>query len=186
MILTNWFDREREASMRRRSIALLSATLLLTALSGLGCYDTPFLLGDVADARVDAKLLGTWQFDNLWGNEDESATLVVKDLDGKQYDVLWTPKGKDALKMTAFIVEVKGASFVHARGFEDDGKPADTTMLMRVDLDGDRIALSNLSDDYFETKTVNSNQSLRAAVEAGIEDPNFYDDELMVGTKLKT
>jgi hypothetical protein len=151
-----------------------------------GCYETTFVLGKVEDAKLDESLFGHWTFDDGPGTK-EAETLDVSKFDDHRYKLEWkTLSDGKVMLMAGFTAEVNGALFVHAAGLDDNGKPLAEHFLIRVDRDGnDTITLSNLDTDFLATKTIDSDDSLRAVIEKNLTDPKLYVTDVLVGKRGK-
>lgn len=170
--------------MRLKSLALLPLVLLLASA---GCFETAFVLGKVEDAKVDAALLGDWNFDSLGENANDKATLRVARLDDHQYTLDWTTHadGK-VMRMIGFVTEVKGAKFVHAAPLDEHGKPSAKHYLIRFDLDGnDALAISNLDPEFFKGRSIDSDDTLRALIEAHLDDQAMYVTDALLGKRTR-
>lgn len=169
--------------MPRPVLSLLVVMLFLV----VGCYETTFFLGKVEDAKVDASLLGRWDFDSPSGNADDATRLDVAKFDDHRYRIDWTSlKDGKVMKMAGHITEVKGKLFVHAASLDNDGKPGPEHYLIRIDRDGDdSLTISNLDSEYMKSKNIDSDASLRATIEASLDDPNLYVADVMIGKRAK-
>src|SRR5437763_16617856 len=114
---------------RRRSIVVLTLASLTLLIAG--CWGTKFPLGPAA--AVDKSFVGDWKL----AEEDGGGTpcsLVIRNLDGKQYYVELAEDQKPPERYVAFIADVKGAHFAHLRKLEADGNNAEEYLYLRVEL----------------------------------------------------
>lgn len=164
----------------------LQTLVLLAVLLLAGCYETTFFLGKAEEATVDSSLMGKWTFDSLGPDANEKATLDVGKFDDHRYQLDWTTADGKVMKMAGHVTKVKGAMFVHAALLDADNKPGEKHFLIRVDRDGENsIVVSNLEPSFFANKTVDSDASLRAIIEAGLDDPNLYVGDVLIGKRGK-
>lgn len=163
-----------------RSWLCLAAMSLL--VGSLGCYESIYRVSAIADAKVDRELCGDWKLAAPGGGE---IFMGVRNIDDKFYAVSWRSAGEDrAAQLVADSTAIQGARFVHARTLPDDGGVADTAMLLRVDLEGDRITIRTLNEEFINGKAVNSDESLRAVVEGNLENNDLYDDSVYAGERV--
>ena len=161
----------------RHSIRALAATTLLCAIATLvGCFVSKVPLGKVEDAKVDNKFVGDWRFP-----KDET-TIIVRNIDGKQYYVEWHDQNKTN-RTVAFITDVKGASFAQVRPLTEDGTKADEYYIVRVAIDNGKLSLRQLDEKFFHDKNIQTSEDLRKIIEANLEDPKMYDEETLLGTR---
>jgi hypothetical protein len=173
-----------EKAMRNRVVKVCVMFAAISLLAGsIGCYETLFRLSPLAEAKVDRELCGDWKLKSTGGAD---IILGVRNIDDHVYSVSW--RGTDsekALQMIADSTLVQGVRFVHARALPEDGSVADTHLIIRVDLEGDRITVRNLNEAYLETKKIESDDALRAEIEANLENNDLYDDASYSGERMK-
>lgn len=170
--------------MRNR---VMKSFLMLAAMSlfagSIGCYETLFRLSPLADAKIERTLCGDW---NLKATSGTEVLLSVRNLDDRLYTVTWrTSDGHTSLMLAADSTHIGEARFVHARNLPDDGTLSDTHLILRVDVDGDHMTLRNLNEDFLKTKKIESDDALRAEIEANLENNDLYDDEVFSGDRVK-
>ncbi|MGD0462583.1 MAG: hypothetical protein ABSB74_08845 [Tepidisphaeraceae bacterium] len=172
----------------RRTAALAASLLLLTL--GLGCYETKTPFGSAASATVDRAFVG----DFTMPDKDKTDSVVILNLDDKQYFVEYSESGQDGkeprnakepLRMVGYTADVNGVTFANLRGLKDDGSIDDKFMVMRVSLSPDHAKLSirNLKDDFFKDKDVSSSEALEKVIEANLDNEKMYDGEAAVFTR---
>src|SRR5690349_9818282 len=120
----------------------------ITALAAVGvfllagCFETTPNLGSADDAKVDVQYCGDWRF--TWKDEHgepDSASLIVRNFDGKRYYAEWQESGEKPLRFNAFFVPVGGATFAQLTPLGDKGDLSDTHLILRVQLDGGKLTL---------------------------------------------
>jgi hypothetical protein len=169
----------------RKTVVICATTMLAGALALAGCFTTTLNLGKAADATVDVRYCGDWHVTWKDGDQTKSADLVVRNFDGKQYYVEWSEPDPDSktLRMSGFLVPVKGATFVQLTGLDEKGElPADH-MIARIDMDGAKLKLRHLNEGFF--KEVSSDAALRATMEKNVENDAMYAGEA-VGAKKES
>ena len=131
------------------TFAVASALLLV-----VGCFESKYPLAPRPPGhRVDAKYLGEWTLEHL---DDDGQTnvsnLLVRNLRGEEYYVEWiTTDGdqKDHYRATGYLSDVGGVTFVNLLPLTDTAAPAEKFTIMRVDMDGPKLKLTNLDPDFF-------------------------------------
>lgn len=170
--------------MRSSSRPLLLA-LLAILVGGVGCYETTFRLGRLADAKVDRTLCGDWDFANLDDPADAHTTLSVRNLDDRQYVLVWQKQGDvRGTQMIGDVADVRGVKFVHARPLREDGRHARSHYLIRFDLDGDTLYVRHLKKEFLERQSITSDATLRGVIETHIDNLEMYEPSQMVGQRL--
>jgi hypothetical protein len=164
---------------------LLFAFVSLLVL--VGCYETKYSLGPRDTATVNVAYVG----DYTTGEGADRVTITIRNIDNKTYYAQWTEVAKEdkrdkPLRMIGFTADVKGVTFAHLRGLTDDGTIPDKHLVMRVSLSEDRTTLSlrNLSEDFFKSKTVDSDQAFRAIVEQSLDDASMYEGDEVKALRL--
>jgi len=158
-------------------LPLLAAAILLG-----GCLETKFSLGPRESAKVDKQFIGDWHFSWKDGEGSKSADLVVRNFNGKEYYVEWTDEGKTPVRMSAFVIDVKGASFVHLLELFEDGQLDEKNTIMRISMKDDKLVLRSLKEDFFEG--ISSDEQLQKRVSENIDNPAMYDGEGESGTRV--
>ena len=160
---------------KRGTLPLVAA--FIAVLLGLGgCYMTNLHLGSAADSKVDRALVGDWKLVDP-NDATNTATMLVRNFDDKQYYVEWSEKSGegDALKTTrmrAHGVKVKSATFIEVAELTDDGSLPEKHVLLRVELKDDKLTLRQLNEKFFEGVT--TEPALRAKVEANLDNAEMY------------
>jgi hypothetical protein len=152
------------------SLLLVSAVVLLA-----GCFETTLSLGSADDAKVNVQYCGDWQF--TWKDEQgetDSATLVVRNFDGKRYYAEWKESGQQPTRFNGFFVPVKNATFAQLTPLGEKGELADTHLILRVQLDGTKLTLRHLNGDFFAGVTTDA--ALRKKVEENLDNPAMYQE----------
>jgi len=172
-----------EVAMFPRRIAALAASLLFLTL-GLGCYTTKTPLGSAASATVDRAYVG----DFTMAEKDKTDSIVIRNLDDRQYFVEYSETGGNAAKpmrMVGYTADVNGVTFANLRTLSDDGSIDDKFMVMRVSSSPDhaKLSLRNLKDDFFKDKDVSSSESLEKVIGANLDSEKMYDGEAAVFTR---
>lgn len=170
--------------MRNRMVKSLVVLAAISLLVGsVGCYETLFRLSPIADAKVERELCGDWKLKGTSGTE---IMLGVRNLDDHQYSVTWRSSDDPTpLMLVADSTHLGEARFIHARALPEDGTISDTHLILRVDVDGDHMTVRNLNEDFLKTKKVESEEGLRATLEANLDNNDLYDDEVFSGDRNK-
>lgn len=161
------------------SAALFAAFAALALIAG--CYETTLHLGSSSDAKVDRKLVGDWKLFNP-DNPAETANLVVRNFDDKQYYAEWEEKDGKRSRMRARGFTIKSATFFEITDVTDDGQVPDKHIILRVDLKDDKLALRHLDDKFFAD--VKTDKQLRAKVEGNLDNEAMYDGKPITGTRI--
>lgn len=170
--------------MRR---SLLKTCLMIVSFGSLataiGCYETVFRLAPASDAKVDRDLCGDWKLKSADGSE---IVLGVRNIDDRVYSVSWrNVENKRSLHMFADSTLVQGVRFVHARAMPEDGSLSDTHLILRADLDGDHLTIRNLNEEFLQARKIESDDALRAEIEANLENNDLYDDVAFSGERMQ-
>lgn len=170
--------------MRLRSAKPFAALAAICIFAGaLGCYESIYRLSPVADAKVERELCGDWK---LAGSKGGEILMGVRNIDDRFYAVSWrSSDSQEALHLVADSTRVQEVRFVHARSLPDDGTLSDSHLILRVDVEGDRITVRPVSDDFMNDKTVESDEGLRSIIEANLENNDLYDDVNFVGERVR-
>lgn len=167
--------------MRLRFPFLAVAAICVLA-GALGCYETIYRLSPLADAKVDRELCGDWK---LAGSHGGEIHMGVRNLDDRFYSISWRSSDADATThLVADSTPIQDVRFVHARVLPEDGTLTDSHLLLRVDVEGDRITVRPVSDEFMKDKTIDSDDGLRAIIEENLENNDLYDDVSFVGTRV--
>jgi len=165
-----------------RSFLLLLAMALLMLT---GCLETEFSLGPRDQSVVDRAVCGDWMLSRKDANgQTQNSHLVVRNIDDKLYYVEWADANKpaDRTRMTAFVADVKGVSFAHLQNLGEDGVNSDKHVIFRFGMDGEKLIIKELSDEFFKDK-FGSDAELRALVEENLENDAMYAGEPLIGTR---
>jgi len=151
--------------------SLLFGAMLLLA----GCFETTLNLGYAIDGKVDAHYCGEWHFEWKDGDQTASADLVIRNFDGKQYYAEWQDKKENkTLRMSGFFVPIKESTFAQLTTMESDGELQTKHLILKVQLDGDKLTLTNLKEDFFSDVTTDA--ALKKKIEENISNPAMYED----------
>ena len=154
-----------------RNIVLVAALCALVIVVA-GCLTTTLNLGSVADAKVDPAYCGDWHVSWKDGDQTKSADLVIRNFDGKQYYVEWKTEGEKTDRFSGFLVPVKSATFAQVSEMEANGELSPKHTILRVQLDGDKLTMRHLDEDFF--KDVTTDEQLRAKVEKNLDNSAMY------------
>jgi hypothetical protein len=163
-------------TIRTRTLLIPLLVLLTTVLAG--CFETTLNLGSADNAKVNVKYCGDWHFAAEGGGD--TADLTVRNFDGKQYYVEWLDNEKKRSRMSAFMVKIKDADFAQLTELADDGSLQSKHLILRAQLDGDKLTLRNLKEDFFAGVT--TDEQLRKRVEENLDNAAMYEDT-MTGTR---
>ncbi|HEV8291147.1 MAG TPA: hypothetical protein VGP94_04470 [Tepidisphaeraceae bacterium] len=164
---------------------LCFATLLLMFA---GCWGSKFTLVNPDQAKIDHAYLGNWSVVNSKG---ESSSLIIRNIDDKLFYVETKEGAKQypegITRYVGFLAPVKAATFAHLRHLQDDGHVQEDWLLMRLELNGDKLTIRQLKDDYMKEKNITSSEQLRKVIEQSIDDGSMYDkEEVLTATRLTT
>lgn len=158
----------------RRVAFAIVVSLVLAA----GCYESKFTLGPKSKAVFDPVYLGDWQVvgTGTWAN----CRIVIRNWEDHMYYVEWGKPGDEPLRMSGFVIKVKGATFAHLRPLRKDGASPDKYLLFRVEFSRDRLSIRPLNEAFFEGKPVYSSEQLRDIVEGNLDNDRMYDKDTSV------
>ena len=162
--------------MFKRVALVLSIALILA-----GCYETTVPLGSPEQAKVDRNLAGDWSFPAA--GDQKAVSLVLRNLDDKQYYVEWQEAGEKPARCVGIVVPIKDAMFAQVRNLPDDGSIADKHLIVRVSFKDNKLGIRQLNDKFFDGKAVDTTEKLRAVLEANLENADMYDGDYRMGTK---
>jgi hypothetical protein len=164
--------------MKRPSLSfILGGLALAAALLLAGCFETTLNLGYAIDSKVDPHYCGDWHFEWKDGDQTASADLTIRNFDGKQYYAEWNDHKNKTLRMSGFLIPLKETTFAQLTPMETDGELQPKHLILKVLLDGDKLALTNLKEDFFSDVTTDA--ALKKKIEENISNPAMYED---VGT----
>ena len=174
--------------LTRITLASLLCSLVLLS----GCFETPFSLGTHADSKIDPAIVGDWEVMSKDSPDKPKAKMFVRNLDGKQYLVEWVnppednqkPQDVETLRMVAFVAKVQGAWFAHARNLPADGTIPEKHLVIRFAIENGQITLRNLSEEFFKDKSLAGDADFRRVVEDNLENPEMYDHDEMLATRV--
>jgi hypothetical protein len=173
--------------MRSPAAAVLVPLLLAAVAASAGCFETKYPLSEQpAGAKIDPRYLGEWSLEQLDADGQVAASrLVVRNLHGESYFVDWRGGGTDEepLRATAYLTDVNGVTFANARLLSDTPEPSNTYVILRVDLDGEKLKLRNLDGDFFKDKKFDSPDALRKIVADNLENEKMYKGEPWYGAR---
>jgi hypothetical protein len=159
------------------------AVALFAALLLAGCFETNLSLGPRESAKVDTKYVGQWHYSWTDSGEAKTAELVVLNFNGHEYYVEWTDGKEPPLRMSGFLVDVKGASFAHLQPLSDDGELEDKNLIVRIELKDGKLLLHHLNEHFFDGIT--TNEALQKRVAENLDKAEMYDGDAMAGTKVQ-
>ncbi|MGB7158421.1 MAG: hypothetical protein WBD40_10180 [Tepidisphaeraceae bacterium] len=177
--------------MRGCSRKWMGSWVVIVGLTALvaGCFETETPLGPVEQGVVDKRLVGEWTIRGEGGAGEgggDSIDLTVRNFNGREFYVELREPNRPAVRYAAYVIEVKGAPFVHLRELTDDGEVATKHLVMRVDRVDDRtINLRNLNEAFFADKPHETTAQLRAIIEKNLEGPAMYAGEPLVMNRRK-
>lgn len=168
------------------------ASLLCTLVLICGCFETPFSLGSEADAKVDTAMCGDWLVESKDSPDKPKARMYIRNLDGKHYLVEWinppeeNQKAEDVepLRMSAWTAAVNNVLFAHARDLPASGAIAEKHLVIRISFANDQIVLRNLSEEFFKTNSPASDADFRKLIEENLDNPDLYDHDEMLATRM--
>ena len=159
--------------------------LLLIALAGLlivGCFDTTVALDEHPEkAKVDRSLVGDWSFPAR--GDEKAVTLLVRNLDDKQYYLEWQIEGEKPLRMAGFVSAIKDASFAQVRQITDDGEIPEKHLILRVSTADNKLGIRQLSEGFFKQHPANDTKTLRDLLEKNLDTADMYDGEFRYASK---
>jgi hypothetical protein len=145
-------------------------------LFALGCYQTEYPLGSADKAVVDPGYVGDFTSN---GNESKPETIVIRNIDDRQYYVEYIPgNDKDKiLRMVGFTADVNGVTFANLRGLTDDGSIDKSYMIFRIEISPDhsKLTLRSLKDDFFKDKKIDSTDAQQKLIAENLNNPQMYD-----------
>ena len=166
----------------------LALTLCLTSLLLMfaGCWGSKFTLISPEAAKIDRAYLGNWSAINSKG---ESSSLIIRNIDDKSFYVETKEGAKQypegISRYIGFLAPVKGATFAHLKQLQDDGNVQEDWLAMRLELNGDKLVIRQLKDEYMKEKNITSAEQLRKVIEQNLEDGSMYDkEEVLTATRL--
>jgi len=171
------------ARFSRLLLTLCFAALLLMFA---GCWGSKFTLISPEAAKVDRAYIGNWSVVNSKG---ESSSLIIRNIDDKMFYVEAREGAKQypegISRYVGFLAPVKGATFAHVRQVQDNGDVQEDWLLMKLELNGERLVIRQLKDAYMKEKNITSAEQLRKVVEQNLDDGSMYDkEEVLTATRL--
>ena len=166
-----------------RSVVIASV-VLFAAVFLAGCFQTKLNLGTDAAAKVDPAYCGDWAMS--WKESDgqtKSASLVIRNFDGKHYYVEWAETGQKPLRMSGFLVPVKSATFAQLTPLADRGENGEEHLILRVELSGTTLTMRNLDEQFFAG--VSTDEQLRAKVEENLDNAAMYEKVTASGSRAE-
>jgi len=173
-------------TLRRYSRLLFTFCFAALLLTFAGCWGSKYTLINPDQARVDRAYLGNWSAVNSKG---ESSSLIIRNIDDKHFYVETKEGAKQypegISRYIGFLAPVKGATFAHLKNIHDSGDVQEEWMLMRLELNGDKLIIRQLKEDYMKEKNIASAEQLRKVIEQSLEDGGMYDkEEVLTATRL--
>src|ERR1041385_4378519 len=130
------------ARFARMMLTLCFAALFLFFA---GCWGSKFTLIAPDQARVDHAYLGNW---NATNSKGESSSLIIRNIDEKMFYVETREGAKQypegISRYIGFLAPLKGATFAHLRQLQDDGNVQEDWLVMRLELNGDKLIIRQL------------------------------------------
>jgi hypothetical protein len=173
-------------TIARFSRLLLTLCLTTVLLMFAGCWGSKFTLINPDQGKVDRAYLGNWSVVNSKG---ESSSLIIRNIDDKMFYVETKEGAKQypegISRYVGFLAPVKGATFGHLKQLQDDGNVQEDWLLMKLELNGDKLTIRQFKDEYMKGKNITSAEQLRKIVEESIDDGAMYDkEEVLTATRL--
>ena len=165
---------------------LLTLCLAVLLLTFAGCWGSKVTLINPEAAKVDRAYLGNWSVVNSKG---ESSSLIIRNIDDKMLYVETKEGAKQypegVSRYIGFLAPVKSATFAHLKNLQDSGDVQEEWMLMRLELNGDKLVIRQLKEEYMKGKNIASADQLRKVIEESIDDASMYDkEEVFTATRL--
>ncbi len=164
--------------LRGGLLGVLAMALVLVS----GCYVSQYTLGPVEQGVMNKQYVGDWRFKPDGG---EAGTLVVRNIDGRQYYVEWDQQGKDAVRLAGFVTRVKNADFAQLRKLNDDGSLDNQWLIARVDLQDGKLQVRQLNEDFFKNQTIHSSEDLHKVIQENLDNSQMYEKAAGVGERMK-
>jgi len=166
--------------------SLLTICFAALLLLFTGCWGSKFTLINSDQAKVDRAYLGNWSAVNSKG---ESSLLIIRNIDDKMFYVETKEGAKQypegISRYVGFLAPVKGATFGHLKNLQDDGNVQEDWLLMKLELNGDKLIVRQLKEEYMKGKNIASADQLRKVIEENIDEGGMYDkDEVITATRL--
>lgn len=164
-----------EAAMFRFTSRRVALAIVISLLLAAGCYESKFTLGPKSKAVFNPVYLGDWQTANTgaWAN----CRIVIRNWEDHMYYVEWGKAGEEPLRMSGFVVKVKGVSFAHLRPLSENDSSSERYLLFRMEFSRDRLLIRPLNEKFFEDKPVYSSEQLRSIVEENLDNDRMYDKD---------
>jgi hypothetical protein len=172
-------------TLLRISRLLLTLCFALLLLMFAGCWGSKFTLINSDQAKVDRAYLGNWSVVNSKG---ESSSLIIRNIDDKLLYIETKEGAKQypegISRYIGFLAPVKGATFGHLKQLQDDGNVQEDWQLMRLELNGDKLVIRQLKEEYMKGKNITSAEQLRKVIEEGMEGGSMYEkEEVLTATR---
>lgn len=163
----------------------LKATLVASLALVVGCFESEYPLGERQPGALDLSYVGDWELES---RDDQGQTslsrLIVRNVHNEAYYVEWSTDDDKPFRATAWLTDVNGTKFVNMMPLADDGKLADSYIIMRVVGDGEtRFTLENLNPDFFQDRKVDSSASLRKLIAENVRNAEMYRGEPMIALR---
>ena len=173
-------------TLLRISRPLLTLCFASLLLMFAGCWGSKFTLINSDQAKVDRAYLGNWSVVNSKG---ESSSLIIRNLDDKMLYIETKEGAKQypegISRYIGFLAPVKGATFGHLKQLQDDGNVQEDWQLMRLELNGDKLMIRQLKEEYMKGKNITSAEQLRKVIEESMEEGAMYEkEEVLTATRL--
>lgn len=151
-----------------------------------GCWGSKFTLINPEAAKVDRAYLGNWSATNSKG---DSSSLIIRNIDDKMLYVETRDGAKQypegISRYVGFLAPIKGATFAHLKQLQDDGNVQEDWLAMRLELNGDKLIIRQLKDEYMKEKNITSAEQLRKVLEQNLDDSSMYEkEEVVTATRL--
>ena len=166
--------------MRTRTLLLAPIIVALAALL-VGCFETTVPLTEKpGDCKVDRALVGDWTFP---GEGGKTVSLIVRNLDDKQYYVEWSSEGDETIRAVAIVDKIKDVPFAQVRPLTPDGSVSEKHWIMRVSTEDNKLGVRQLDGDWFSVRAANTTAQLRKLIEENLDNKDMYKGEFAHATK---
>jgi hypothetical protein len=164
-------DAMRESCLSRGILGVVVMALLLVG----GCYVSSYTLGTMDTATVNKEYIGDWQ---PASKNESTETLVIRNIDGRQYYVELDQKGKTPNRMAGFVTRVKNVDFVQLRSLGESGSLEDQWLIARVGIKSGELDIRQLNEAFFKKQHIQSSDELRKIIESNIDNDQMYDQQV--------
>lgn len=179
------------ASHRRTGAARVAfVAVALSIVLVAGCLETEVPVGPPDQATVNRAYVGDWRFTDDNGNV---SLYRVRNFNGREYYVELEEPGGDpggasgdrpVVRMSGFVIPVKGVDFAHLRTLQDDGSLPGPYSVTRVGIKDGRLEFRELSESFFEKRDIGTSEKLRRVIEQNLDNRAMYEEEGVTGTRI--